>query len=180
MVSLVTNPSKNPNDWGVGDIVPVSGYVTQAKFLHGQPGPEIERRIGYAIGRCANGWALTYLVKKPSAADIGLRGYSQLSGGKPLGHLPENEHAPNVEETAAATNWNVARMKANLMTSGAITIEGPNRLAKATPLLREVDGAEYQYPPGSGIPQWELSEDFPARVIAILGPRAAYTGGYAR
>ncbi|MFK7838254.1 MAG: hypothetical protein AB8B60_18750 [Sulfitobacter sp.] len=166
---------------GAGRIEQVFGYFTQAIFLHGQTGWELERRIGYHSGMLKQGWLLAYLLEVPRAHEFELRGYSQLSNGIEQGNLPENRNNPNVEEIALQEgSLDVEKAKFRLSTE-TFTVHGAKRLAKVVPLGDLNPEVETPYPQGSGIPQWTLKKGkrLRARIMGVFGPDDRWTGGYA-
>lgn len=160
------------------------GFFTQARYLRGQPPDEIERRLGYRPGRLRQGYWLLYLTRLPTVGEFGLRGYSHLSGGVEQGHLPESAGKPHAEARLAAEGFDVETLKRNALNE-AFTLSGERRLAKILPLAPEGpvhgdgrDAKEPEYPPGSGIPQWVLTELLPWRAVALVAPGDSHRGSY--
>ncbi|MEM9318559.1 MAG: hypothetical protein AAGA70_06090 [Pseudomonadota bacterium] len=167
--------SQNPNDWRAGQTIYAGGYFTLSKYIHGVSGVELARRLGYEPGRLSGGWALVFFSKLPTVHQFSLRGYSHFSGGKVQGHLSANAGAPHVEDLLREDGIDVEAIKKRQLRE-LFTLTGPNRLAKAVPLRMG-----QQYPPGSGVPQWELKTGtrLVAQVAGILGSNQAWTGGHA-
>ena len=158
----------------VGDIVQMTGFFTKALFLRAQSAGELERRLGYAEGRMKAGWRLLFLERSPLPDDFEFMGYSQMSGGMPLGHL-----APvgglTAEQSLRVQGYDLPALKRKIIRD-VFCVSGADRLAKAIPLDAATGPAPY--PPGSGIPQWKLVRPLPFRVIADLGPGEVYDGDY--
>ena len=69
--------------------------------------------------------------------------------------------------------YDLLRMKERLVRE-VFTLEGPNRLAKALPVIRSGS-----YPQGSGVPQRVLTTPKRFRVAAFVKPGESYLGDYA-
>ncbi len=161
-------------DLAVGATVRRKGYFTKAGFLRGQPCAEIERRLGFRAGRCAQGWWLLFLTEMPRPEDFELRGYSQMSGGVAQGHLPRPPDPRTAEARMAGQGADLSRIKAGLIRD-VFRLSGPDRLAKAVPVAGGT--GENDFPPGSGIPQWELTVRALAwQVAAFVPPGRTYDG----
>jgi len=131
------------------------GFVTKAMYLRSQPGAELERRLGFAPGRLSRGWWLLFLEDMPTAADFEFRGYTQMPGGIPMGHV--NPTGLNAEQRLRQDGYDVSRLKAMRIVD-TLRIAGPERLAKVIPIDPPggPSSMPIPYPPGSGFPQWEL------------------------
>lgn len=134
----------------VGDLMPVSGCVTQDKFILGRSLPEIERNLGFHSGRLAKGMLVVALLELPRADQFSFAGYSQVATHrfKPSGTLDERVAKANV-----IAGW---------------TLSGPNRLVKVYATTRHDPGLkpDIQYPPGLGVPQWDIHASLRGRVVA--------------
>jgi hypothetical protein len=152
----------------------MKGFFTKALYLRSQPAREVEVRLGYAAGRLAAGWWLLFLEQLPAPDEFEFRGYSQMSGGIPQGHLDPGGR--NAEQRLRDDGVNVPRLKQNMAVNG-FRVSGPERLAKVLPLVPAA--GPMPYPPGSGIPQWELvKRDLPFRAAALIKPGETYLGDY--
>lgn len=158
-----------------GDIFTLGGFFTKAMFLRSQSGAEIERRLGYRTGRLSDGWRLLFLTEMPGASDFEYRGYTQMSGGVPLGHLLNPPDKRNSEQRLKDDGFDLGKLKLATI-SGVFTLEGPARLAKVIPVRGEYGEADY--PPGIGYPQWTLTKRLNFKVAAVLGPGETYLGDY--
>jgi len=57
-----------------------------------------------------------------------------------------------------------------------IVLDGPQRIAKLTPITPHTDVEAY--PPGTGVFQIQLLVPLPFRLPAIIGPGQKWLGGY--
>lgn len=143
--------------------LPITGYITQEKYLHGRSLTEIERILGFHHGRLSQGAVVVALVQPPQPHGFELAGYSQVA-------------AHRFGEQFGQTNLDEARMK-TFVANNIFAVAGHNRLVKLLPTIRHNAGMtdDEQYPPGSGVPQWKLTLPLLARVVAILdGPGSRY------
>ena len=141
----------------VGDHMSVGGYATRLLFLAGQTPNELETRIGYHRGRLAQGFWLLVLAEQVRPADVELVGYSHFSGGK-IGH-PSQSARPTVESAAADQFGAEFLTHSKMRLASSFAEVGAQRLVKVLPAIRH-DAAMAnadQYPPGSGIPQFNLT-----------------------
>jgi hypothetical protein len=153
------------------------GYITQAKYLRSQSTREIELRIGYRAGRLAEGYSLWFLLDRLTPEDFEFRGYSQMSGGVPMGHKPAHSDDPNAEQSLLAEGYDLAALKRRICDQ-TFRYVGPDWLCKVIP-IREKFG-DKDYPQGTGIPQWEIVRDRPKRfqLAAVVPGDGKYTGNY--
>ncbi|MEO0462041.1 MAG: hypothetical protein AAF127_02850 [Pseudomonadota bacterium] len=161
----------------VGTVRALSGFITQAKYLRSKTTLEVERRLGYRSGRLAQGYTLWFLLDPLRPEDFEFRGYTQMSGGVPMGHKPSHANDPNAEESLRAGGYDVDAIKRRICEE-TFKYSGPDRLCKVTPNA-PVFG-ENDYPPGSGIPQWEILRHRAKRfkVAAEIAGDGRYTGDY--
>ncbi len=153
----------------------MTGFVTKALFLRGRTTNELEASLGYAKGRLDGGYWLLFLEQTPTPADFEFMGYSQMSGGVPLGHL-NSSGGLTAEQSLRAGGFDMTRLKQKIIRE-VFRISGPERLAKVIPL----DPAQgpTPYPPGGGIPQWRIVE--PGLLFWVaeqVAPGSAYFGRY--
>lgn len=129
----------------MGKPIKAKGFVTQEKFLRGRSLYEIEKLIGYHEGRLKGGALILKAIALPPISHFELRGYSQVAGDKfkPLTGFDEN--------------------KLKKISTEAWKLSGPDSLVKVIP---KVSGGTY--PPGLGIPQWELNQDIDFQLIADI------------
>ncbi|MEJ1239307.1 hypothetical protein WBG78_14315 [Chryseolinea sp. T2] len=137
----------------VGQSVDIHGFVTSEKFIANCSLSEIEKRLGFHQGRLMQGAAFLVLSGTPSDKDFELRGYSNVADHRfkmPSG-LDVKVLKRNVKEA-----WE----------------EDQTQLIKVVP--RQGHNPEIsddiQYPPGHGVPQWKLTSDYKARVVAVYSP----------
>ena len=146
-----------------------SGYFTKAHYMRGVPSGEVERRLGFSTGALAGGWILLFMTSLPNANEFEMRGYSQMSGGVSQGHLPPHLREP----VPPMVPFDRVKAKQGLIRD-VFKLMGPDRLAKVRPL----HGRPSSYPPGSGIPQWELIVEKPFLVAAVIPAGGMYLGNY--
>jgi hypothetical protein len=150
----------------------MTGFFTKASFLRKQPAAELERRLGYATGRLAEGWWLLFLEQMPTPNDFAYMGYSYMSGGVSQGHL---RPGPTAEQELRSSRHDVFGMKRRTILQ-VFQLSGPDRLAKVVPVAGE-EGS-MPYPPGSGIAQWKLIQPLTFRVWGKVGRGEVYSGDY--
>lgn len=169
--------SSKPKDLVVGQTILLTGYVTKAVYFRRQSAAEIERRIGYRAGRLTDGWWLCFALDIPSECDFEFRGYSQMSGGIPQGHLKSPPDKRTAEQRLIDDGFDLKRLKAKVIRD-TFCVGGPERLAKVIP-VKPGFGSE-DYPAGTGIPQWEITTPNRIRfkVAAHIGPGEVYDGNY--
>lgn len=136
----------------INEIVFRKGFITQDKYLLGQTLLELEKRLGYRTGRLSKGIWIAVCLKLPEASQFELKGYSQVAGHKPM---------------------NLQGLETDQLKKIALSVmktEGPDRLVKVFPVTDHENGLsdDVQYPPGSGIPQWQLNTVLPFRVTAFV------------
>lgn len=153
------------------------GFVTPLLSVINQSAGELERRIGYASGRMAKGWALLFLKENVEGHEFRYAGYSHFSGGR-IGHPRGGDARTRVEDDLAKLVGSVADMRAK----GAARIfqlTGPNRIVKLIPTADENADLETHenYPVGTGIPQFILTEQKWFVVGAIVGAGMVHLGG---
>lgn len=151
------------------------GFFTRALHLRGKPAIELEDILGFERGRLGQGWWLLFMLELPGPHDFEFRGYTQMSGGIEQGHLASPPDRRTAEERVKDLGHSDASMAAfkRRFVADNFVLHGPYRLAK---LLPKAGGAGY--PPGRGIPQWELTAKRRFLVAAEVGPGAMYLGNY--
>ena len=152
----------------------LAGFVTVAMPLRSQSTAELESRLGYAPGRLNGGWWLLFLTQMPAPGDFEYRGYSHMSGGIPQGHL-RLPGGKTTEQMLRARGFNMRNLKAQTI-ANTFKLNGHHRLAKLLPVT-DPSGPN-PYPPGTGIPQWELVKCLRFRVVKLIGPGQMYLGNY--
>lgn len=153
----------------VGQSVKCKGYVTQLKFVVGKSSKAMETLIGYKAGRLAGGWALLAMKRLPKASEFEFRGYSYMSGGVIEGHKDENRGGKTAEVRLRDGNFDLEKLKAKTI-ADVFAVSGSNRLVKVVP--RDPPSGRKDYPPGSGVPQWELIKPLPFKVLSVMGPES--------
>jgi hypothetical protein len=149
----------------VGSRIPRAGFFTKLYLLGDvSDGFELERRLGYKRGRLSRGWYLLLLLGDPPAADeFEFAGYSHFSGGRIRGHqIDPLRRGPTVEEDLRTDGLDVAVLRS--ATAKRFVTQGPERVAKVVPRLRDTDAHETSIQKGkywntelSPIAQWVLT-----------------------
>jgi len=136
----------------IGDTDRIAGCFTQEKFLLGQTLAEIEKLIGFQQGRLSQGAVILALTQLPLPNQFEVAGY--------------NNVATHRFKMPSGLNKDV--LKANARQQWATT--GINRLVKVRPSIGHDQNlnSDIQYPPGYGVPQWDVTVRLPAVVTAIL------------
>lgn len=134
----------------IGDAVEIRGYVTQDKFLVGRTMAQVEAILGFRAGRLARGAAFAKLLAWPRIDQFELAAYSMTA-----------QH-----RYAAPAGLDLGKLKALAMRGWSLA--GPDRLVKVRPVVPHAAAMadDDQYPPGSGAPQWRLTEAVPGLVVA--------------
>ncbi len=145
----------------LGSTITRAGCMTRLDNVVGRGPADLERAIGYKLGRLAGGFYVLLLKDALKAGDVEFFGYTHFSGGK-VGK-PSND--PAVDAGRAPVQ---ARLAADVGTAGVAALaerfttgladQGAGRLVKITPMNDEADPANKgdEYPVGAGIPQWNL------------------------
>ena len=165
----------------VGQETRMAGYVLRLDAIRGQPPAELERRLGFRVGRLAQGWRLLFLLDRPAPEQIELRGYTHWSDGAPSGHLlPEAARAGRRAEDLLQSQHGFSAQDLLKTKRGIIDryflLQGPSRIVKVMPVILHSDTETY--PPGTGIQQWRLAVPLRFRVKALVPPGQAYTGDW--
>jgi hypothetical protein len=165
----------------VGQEARMAGYVLRLDSIRGQPPAELERRLGFRVGRLAQGWRLLLLLDRPAPEQIELRGYTHWSDGAPSGHLlPEGARAGRRAEDLLQSQHGFSAQDLLKTKRGIVDryflLQGPSRIVKVLPVTPHT-GAEI-YPPGTGIQQWRLAVPLRFRVKALVSPGQSYTGDW--
>jgi len=151
----------------VGDNISVKGYITQLHFVAKKTGPQLENLIGFKAGRLGLGWAMLHLTKMPKPGDFQFRGYSQMSGGISQGHLKNPIDKRTAEQRLKADEFDVVKLK-EMIIKDTFAISGAKRLVKIIPNKKPAGNKDF--PPGTGIPQWELVKPMKFKVAAVILP----------
>jgi hypothetical protein len=136
----------------INDIVLRKGFITQDKFLLGQTLIDLEKRLGYKTGRFLKGIWVGVCLKLPGQAQFDVKGYSQVAGHKEM-----NLEGVEVDQVRKIA---LSRMRT----------DGPDRVVKVFPAIGHDTNLtnDEQYPPGLGIPQWDLTTPLPFRIISFV------------
>jgi len=132
--------------------VNLRGFFTTQIWLQGQTLREIEKRLGFDSGRFSQGVWFTTAVRLPQPEEFEFAGYSQVAGHHTKEIYGDINSSLNKQENAILNQkrLNVIRNEWSLY--------GNKRLIKVIPMIGHslMMGDNYQYPPGSGIPQWKI------------------------
>jgi hypothetical protein len=136
--------------------VALSGFFTTQIYLQGKTLSEIEVLVGYDRGRLRQGAWFATAIRLPGVDDFELAGYSMVAAHRikeQYGDL--NNPNGKLEEDA----YKRKKLNAMLGWSGF----GSQRLIKIIPMTGHDPNMsdDYQYPPGSGIPQWRVKRERP-------------------
>lgn len=136
----------------IGASLQVSGCVTKEKFIRGRTLADIERSLGFSAGRLREGMAVAALRRLPEPDQFQLAGYSNVA----------------THRHVTPTGLDIERLKATALASWSIV--GPERLVKVLPAIRHNPSLEpdLQYPPGDGVPQWIVTPQIDAIVVAVV------------
>jgi hypothetical protein len=128
---------------------PVSGYITQDKYIRGRSLKQMEYILGFRAGRFAAGAAVYALNRLPEPNEFELRGYT---------FLPEGGNA--VRKWVVDLNVDVLK---EMLRKEVWKVSGPDRLIKVVPVIDRGT-----YPVGLGAPQWELTKPVDAVLVRNL------------
>jgi hypothetical protein len=148
-----------------GDKLSLKGYVTQSHFVASKSCAALETLLGYKAGRLAGGWALLALTRLPTPDDFEFRGYSYFSGGIEQGHDPAKSDGKTMEVRLKDGNFDLLKLKTAII-KNTFAVSGSKRLVKIMP--KDPPSGSKDYPPGSGVPQWELTNKLPFAVIGVM------------
>jgi hypothetical protein len=156
-------------------MITLTGFFTSQAWLRGKTLSEIERLLGYGLGRLSTRGAAVYaFTRVPDDWEFELAGYTNVSGGLKVDAswaAADRAAAPYLNKWGLKSSQ--ARLKENARAT--MTIHGGNRLIKVKPLI---DGNNY--PPGLGIPQWAVSDSAAQRhtltgkLLFVLQPGTVY------
>lgn len=141
--------------WVIGQLVnDVRGFVTDEKFLRGRTLEAIETCLGFHRGRLAQGAAFVVLCNPPNFFEFSPKGYSQVAGH-------------HYDEKYGNRQLDHVRLRRNIVQHWK---DRKTQIIKVYPTIRHNNDMtnDEQYPPGKGIPQWEVTVGLSGRVVAIL------------
>ncbi len=159
----------------LGEVVRMRGVFTKAHWLRGVTSTEVEQRVGFRLGRLADGWWLCFMTEMPLPQDFEFLGYGTASGVAEQGHLPNPLDPGSAEQRLLDDCFDLGRLKSQAIDE-IFALSGPDRLAKVIPAAE--DSGEPDGPAGKGVEQWTLVRDKPFRVAAFLPRGAIYDGNY--
>lgn len=143
--------------------VPLRGFFTIQKCLHGRSLQDIERILGLDSGRLAQGAWFATPIQLVHPGDFEFAGYSQVAGHHTISQYGNINSPANKYEMDAHK-----RIKESLIKEWQTL--GENRLIKVIPMTGHSLSMsnDYQYPPGSGIPQWKFINYISCRGICFV------------
>jgi len=156
----------------VGKQIEMSGFVTLQRFVQGRTLSDIENILGFRKGKFAKGVTVSAALELPEIDGFELAGYSQVAG-----HRTEEEYG-KINEPSGEDELD-AYEKQKRLAMGQWSLYGTSRLIKFSADIGHVghpnaaiDRAlnDYQYPPGRGVPQWNILREkaLSFKVIARL------------
>jgi hypothetical protein len=149
----------------------MKGVFTQASALRSHSPAELERRLGYAPGRLAEGWTLLFLEQMPAPEDFELIEFARMSPGPP-GRLAVRA-GKSAREILAESGGDMLDLKQKIIAE-RFRLSGPDRLARVVP-VSDPDGP-VPFPPGGDIVQWQLVRALSFRVAMTIPPGRVYFG----
>ena len=153
-------------EWQVGGITPpLHGCFTKQLVLQGRTLRDIELILGYHMGRLSEGAWFAAAVRLPEIDNFELAGYTQVAG-----HHTVKQYGDLNNPGSAAEKETYTAMKKMAMNSWKTF--GTDRLIKVLPSIRHSSHMEddVQYPPGHGVPQWNVKKGSPlsCRLISFV------------
>jgi hypothetical protein len=130
----------------------LKGFFTLKLYLLGQTLREIEQRMGFDAGRLSLGAWFATPLGIPSEDEFELAGYSQVAGHHTREQYGDNLNNPGTDGEKQA----YAIQKRNVIQGWQLY--GTNQLIKVLPMIGHSINMsdDFQYPPGTGIPQWKM------------------------
>jgi hypothetical protein len=150
-----------------GETLHLRGCFTQMKFIAGQTLPEIERRLGFRAGRLSQGAYVAQAGELPGLHGFNLMGYNQIPGDR----FKTNGSYDQSKANAMYPGTDAVKLRQLVLS--AWQLSGPDSLVKVLPVIPHTD--RETYPPGSGVPQWEVTEPIRSRVIAEVEPYGRFS-----
>ena len=137
------------------------------KFIAGQTLPEIERRLGFRTDRLSGGAFIAQASELPGLYAFNPMAYSQISGDR----FQTNGNYDANKANALFPNTDAIKLREIVL--GIWPLSGPDSLVKVLPVIAH--SATETYPPGSGVPQWEITAPIRSRVVAFVQPYGRFT-----
>jgi len=152
----------------IGDKIEMKGFVTSEKYLLNQTLPEIEKRLGFQEGRLSEGATFLVAERIPQKGEFETRGYSQVAGHK---HVPLDKQINTEGHPLEGYNKDALQTRAqNAMSEDRLIKVVPKK--EHNPNIKD----DQQYPPGSGVPQWEVTSKIPFKVESVVEGGGKYVG----
>lgn len=145
----------------VGSYEPRRGNVTTLEWINAKPAADVEKSLGYGVGRLSAGYFLLLLVETLKPEDFEFDGITLRSGGrlgKPADTSAADALRPKVHDQIMAERGADGYRKLQESALREVAINGPRRIAKVVPVTDHDDdmAPSKQYPMGGGGLQWRL------------------------
>jgi hypothetical protein len=139
------------NKSDISNLVNLRGFFTTQIYLQGQTLAEIERRLGFDSGRLSLGAWFAAAINLPGPDDFEFAGYSMVPGHRTIEKYGDINNPGTDPEREAHL-----RRKRSVISEWDLS--GIHRLIKVIPMIGHSPNMsdDYQYPQGSGIPQWKI------------------------
>lgn len=189
-------------NYTINQTISRKGFITERKFVETSLAKnsgyyDLERRLGYHTGRLSEGFYLAHLIKLPAYYEFENRGYSIVPGHDFVKNKTELIFSRNDAEIfvnniqlPVITDY----LKVELLTATKKEIiipkdilnnyvikewekkGGAKNLVKVIPFTQHSKFMEtdFQYPQGSGIPQWELISPKDFKIYKIFESKQQY------
>ena len=131
--------------------VALYGFFTTQIYLQGQTLREIEIRLGFDKGKLAQGAWFAAATHLPNVGQFEFAGYSQVASHHTV------EQYGNINKPQGLSEKEAYDRRQKMVIETCWALHGSNRLIKVIPMTGHTPNMDmdYQYPPGSGIPQWK-------------------------
>lgn len=155
----------------LGEMVEVTGDVTQNRWIGARSARALETSLGYGTGRLSGGWAVLLLKQALVPEDFEFGGITLRSGGRerlPASTAAADALRPRVHDQVLREIGTSGYRERQLQALRGITPTGENRLAKVIPMTPHDDAMapSAQYPMGGGGLQWKLVR--PCRFLVAM------------
>lgn len=152
----------------------VRGFITRERWLLGKTPGDLERLLGYGVGRMAKGTRIYALLQLPANEDFKFAGHTHWSGGRPAdGSTPPLENWPRRHVEIDLRSMPSPEDRAKNFVRQSWTLEGTERLVKVEPNIPHQEGVS-TYPIGAGVEQWILNTPIAASLVKDLAPQEVY------
>ncbi|WP_420100671.1 hypothetical protein [Bosea sp. (in: a-proteobacteria)] len=175
----------------VGQTELFSGNVTTLNWIGPRPAAAIERNLGYAPGRLAQGYWVILLKQILTADDFEFDGTTLRSGGRigvPAQSETEDAKRARIHDEVLREYGPAGYRELQMRALASVKLHGQDRIAKVVPVTLHESGlapAE-QYPMGGGGLQWNIKKPCrfliamhvsPTRIATLPGLTVSLTDG---